>query len=110
MSTALRRRRALIAGRRCARVRLLVALVGELSALDLVVMVDNITPAVRIRTGLIVPVLYVAVLYVAVDPSGGYFEWCGGYNRHPAHDPHGAAERIADYIDARAALWAGALS
>jgi hypothetical protein len=105
MSAVLRRRRVLIVGRRCGRVRLLIALVGELSALGLVVMVDNITPAVRIRTGLIVP-----VLYVTVDPSGGYFEWCGGYHRHPAHDPHSAAERIADYIDARAALWVGELS
>jgi hypothetical protein len=91
--------------RRHARVGLLVALAGELSALGLCVVVDDITPAVRIRTGLVVP-----VLYVTVDPSGGYFEWRGGYHRHPTHDPGGAAERIAAYIDARAALWVGELS
>ena len=108
MNAELRRRRVLIMGsriRRRARVRLLVALVGELTALGLPMVVDIITPAVRIRTGLIVP-----VLYVTVDPSGGYLEWRGGYHRHPAHDPGGAAGRIAAYINARVALWVGELS
>jgi hypothetical protein len=108
MNAELRQRRALILGwrmRRPARVRLLVALIAELTALGLPVVVDTITPAVRIRTGLIVP-----VLYVTVDPSGGYFEWRGGYHRHRTHDPGGAAERITAYINARAALWVGELS
>ncbi len=78
------------------RTRLLENLAESLIELGLPVSFSDGGAAVYIRTGLMIP-----VLSVTVDSAGAFFEWRYGYNRHPADDPAGTAQRIVAYIKAR---------
>jgi hypothetical protein len=50
-------------------------------------------PAVVIRTGPANP-----ALFITVDASGEFFQWCEAEERHPVADLVGAAARVVEYV------------
>jgi hypothetical protein len=74
--------------------RLLAALCRELAELGLTVGMSDAKPALSVRHG-----RRGARLWVWVGSKGELFEWCRSADgRHPAADPAGAAQRIADRL------------
>jgi hypothetical protein len=75
-------------------VRLLAALCRELAKSGLIVGMSDAKPAVSVRLGGEDP-----RLWVSVDMTGEFFEWCRGVDeRHAVADPEGAAQVIADRV------------
>lgn len=70
----------------------LTELCREMATLGLGVGLSDAGPKAIVRTNLTRP------LYITVDASSEFFEWCEAEERHPAADPAGAAARIAGYL------------
>ena len=73
----------------------LTVLCRELAKLGLNLGLSDARPAVVIRTKGMPP------LWVTVDASGEFFEWCEREKRHAVADPAGAASVLAEYVKAR---------
>lgn len=83
--------------RRYREVRALARLAGELRALELRVTVEETVLALLVWHELVHP-----LVCITIDPDMWIFTWRGGFHRHPANDPAGAARRIRTFINTRA--------
>jgi hypothetical protein len=75
------------------KLELITGLCRELAKFGLSVGLGDARPAVVIRTG-------PEPLWITVDASGGFFEWCDAEERHPVTDPAGAAAHVVEYVRA----------
>jgi hypothetical protein len=73
----------------------LTVLCRELAKLGLNLGLSDARPAVVIRMKGIPP------LWITVDTSGEFFEWCEAEKRHAIADPPGAASQLAEYVKAQ---------
>jgi hypothetical protein len=76
------------------KLTLIVGLCRELAKLGLNVGMSDARPAAVIRSRVRAP------LWITVDDSHAYYEWCDGGTRYPTSDAVEAAVRIADAIKA----------
>jgi hypothetical protein len=78
------------------KLRVLAALCRELAELGLNVGMSDAKPAISARFGRLAP-----RLWISVNPTGEFFEWCRDTrDRHAVADPKGAARQIADHVTA----------
>lgn len=72
---------------------LITELCRELAAFGFSVGLSDAAPAAVVQTR------SARSLYVTVDDSREFFEWCDARERHAVGDPRGAVARLAEYVE-----------